>query len=129
MQDRPYTREQFAALYYNEAMTITEIAEHFDIGRKIVQTDMRRFGIKARKPTPRNQIGSNNPNWKGDEVSYRGAHVRVRSQRGKPAICEQCGKPAKEWASVSKQHHNPSDFRSLCRSCHRKADAAINNIK
>ncbi|KDQ67243.1 hypothetical protein ACFYPK_07970 [Streptomyces halstedii] len=76
--------------------------------------------------------------WKGDDVSYVGAHNRVTREHGKAAewkcACG-CGRQATDWAylgtdpavkvdetgclySVSPDHYAP-----LAKSCHRKFDA------
>jgi hypothetical protein len=85
--------------------------------------------------------------WQGNEVTYRGAHTRVRSMRGLASdyLCE-CGAKAQQWAfghdpvdpSAIRQGeiqtrgrtfvvpYSPhvQDYVALCHSCHRKLDRA-----
>lgn len=78
--------------------------------------------------------------WKGDDIGYRAAHVRLYQQRGKPERCEMCGGADGpfEWAlrqdaEVVKveqagrfRGHSysvlPSDYIAACRPCHRQYD-------
>jgi hypothetical protein len=82
--------------------------------------------------------GEETSQWKGDDVSYRAAHFRLYSQRGKPAICDLCGQPAHEWAlkdaaeavkvqqdgRFAGKRYSPriDDYFPACRSCHRSYD-------
>lgn len=49
---------------------------------------------------PNAEKGPKNPGWKGDEVSYSGAHRRVYRYRGSASsnTCQHCGSPAQHWA-------------------------------
>jgi hypothetical protein len=66
------------------------------------------------------RIGSKNPNWKGNNLTYQGLHTRVRAQKPKPEFCELCGiKPAYDLANISGEYkYNLSDWQYLCRRCH-----------
>jgi hypothetical protein len=73
----------------------------------------------------RPKIGASNSGWKGDQVSYSGLHVWVRTQLGKPTACERCGTTEGkfEWASISHEYHRDlADWMALCLSCHRRYD-------
>lgn len=71
--------------------------------------------------------GKNNVMWKGDFVSYSGLHYWIKRCKGKPEICEHCGKPAKHWANIDhKYRRNLDDYISLCASCHKKYDIKNN---
>ena len=38
-------------------------------------------------------------------------------------MCEYCASPGSiEWANLTKQYHDPEDYISLCRPCHRQMD-------
>lgn len=61
------------------------------------------------------------------DVSYRAAHYRVESKRGKPARCDRCGKKggsAKDyhWAHTGGSREDTSNYRRLCVDCHNKLD-------
>jgi hypothetical protein len=72
--------------------------------------------------------GPLHPRWKGEAVSYNGAHQRVHALRGHANHCEHCGAtdPAKqyEWASISKNYTDPMDYVQLCKKCHAQFDKA-----
>jgi len=61
---------------------------------------------------------------KGDDVGYKGLHLWVQKQRGKPTICEFCGDTSKlpqdyQWANLSGDYlRDIQDWARLCRSCH-----------
>lgn len=57
----------------------------------------------------------------GQQIGYSGCHRRVRKARGRAGdqACEQCGKPAKDWAYThGADPANPLNYRPLCRICH-----------
>jgi hypothetical protein len=66
------------------------------------------------------RIGSNNPNWKGDSVSYSGIHAWIKRRKPKPYYCECCSKKiAKDLANISQEYKRDlDDWEWLCRSCH-----------
>jgi hypothetical protein len=74
--------------------------------------------------------GADSPQWRGNDVSYHGAHRRVRDARGKASthICG-CGAQARDWAynnecSEEKQVDgarfcvHPTCYTAMCRACH-----------
>ena len=71
--------------------------------------------------------------WKGDEATYAAFHYRVQSARGSEKRCEACGTtdPNKsyDWANLTGNYADISDYRRLCRSCHWTLDAKVLNIK
>jgi hypothetical protein len=87
--------------------------------------------LKAREgKAPR---GKEHSSWKGDEVSYSGAHRRVWRYRGQPQLCEQCGTTDQErryeWANVTGHLGDPGDYIRLCQSCHLILDGHIRKRK
>lgn len=83
--------------------------------------------------------GAASHRWKGDDIGYSGAHVRVKVVRG-PARgheCRRCGGPARDWAY---DHSDPDErigfrdgkrlpfsldperYEPLCSRCHRLED-------
>lgn len=129
----PCDADLLRKMYEDKMMTQTEIAITLGLTVKRVQTAMKRFGIKSRKATRRNQWGKNNPNWKASNAKYAALHLRVNSLRGQPKKCEECGEtdPKKryEWASMSGRYEDPNDYRRLCCSCHKKLDNVIRNLR
>jgi len=85
--------------------------------------------------------GADNARWAGNGVTYSGAHIRVRTQRGRASEhqCEHCDAQAQHWAY---DHTDPDDLQSprgerysadpahylpLCVSCHNLFDE--NSVK
>lgn len=116
---------------YNSFMTQEEIGKKLGVHQWTISNFMKNNGIKARVAAKRDQRGSKNHNWQGENVSYKGAHDRVRSVRGVPQKCVKCytteGKL--EWASMSKQHYDPNDYQAMCIPCHRKHDMDLRVAK
>lgn len=86
----------------------------------------------ATKPKTGPRRGDNCSWWKGDAVSYKGAHQRVSRARGKPSLCEACGTTnAKrfDWANVNGKYADIDDYVRLCRSCHASFDGKINTLR
>ncbi len=73
-------------------------------------------------------VGSRNPNWKGEEVSAAGMHMRVKAAKGYASeyVCFDCGDNAKEW---SQKHDSNaflvSSYVPRCYVCHRAYDYDI----
>ena len=71
-----------------------------------------------------NKSGSNNNNWRDDNVGYSGLHQWVVKQLGQPTECEYCGKDGLtgrfiQWANISGEYKRDlSDWIRLCAKCH-----------
>src|ERR1039458_6080848 len=83
------------------------------------------FGSCLTRCVPRDQRGSNNPNWKGGKAEYQGIHAWMRKNYPKTGCCEHCGS-VKKTTYASKSHTNytrdRADYLELCYSCHLKFD-------
>lgn len=75
--------------------------------------------------------GERHPQWKGENIDYRGLHKWVTYYLGKPEKCEHCGvdkKPSNykryfEWANKSHEYKRElTDWIRLCKPCHAKYD-------
>lgn len=56
---------------------------------------------------------------------YVNLHAWVRRHAGVPTLCSECGGSPKhiDWANISGQYlRDVTDYRALCRSCHRNFD-------
>lgn len=117
---------------YESGMTKAEVASEMGIGRKLVSNTMIRCGIKARKAVKRNQWGDLNHMWKGDEASINKFHTRLYRRLGKPSKCDVCLTTDKnksyDWANLTGNYSDISDFKRMCRSCHWKYDKKILNL-
>ena len=63
----------------------------------------------------------NNPNWKGDNVSYNCLHLWIRKYFLKPNKCSQCGKETDKLDLANVTGIYNRDFKNweyMCRSCH-----------
>ena len=112
------------ALYLN-GMTVAEICRVFPRGYR-VQTILERHVPERRAAVKRNQRGPNNLMWRGDRAGYKALHLRVATARGKPSECEWCGATQGwfDWANLTGRYEDVRDYARLCRSCHRRHDAA-----
>lgn len=117
-------KSEIENLYYNSFKTQDEIGNIFQVSQKVIWRFMKRHGIKARIPAKRDQRGEKNSSWKGNNVSYKAFHQRVRSVRGNPTECIKCNttEGRLEWASISKQYHDLNDYQAMCVPCHRNHD-------
>lgn len=93
-------------------------------------------GIYKRKPVSEEfrakmskiQQEEKGSNWKGDNVGYTATHDWVRKWKGKPTMCEGCGKDGLKksqihWANIDYQYRRIlDDYIGLCVSCHKKYD-------
>ncbi|MDQ0842413.1 hypothetical protein QFZ68_002093 [Streptomyces sp. V1I6] len=85
------------------------------------------------------QSGDAHHGWKGDAVSYVGAHARIRRTRGKASAldCQHCTDRAEHWAydhqdpdeltqvidgRLAKYSADPHHYIPLCVECHYKFD-------
>lgn len=84
-------------------------------------------------------VGELNPMWKGDEISYRQKHRRIRNILGCPIVCTNCKvyisftkhkHPNIEWANISGEYSlDLDDWVALCTKCHARFDGIVNNFK
>lgn len=126
-------RSQRMKAMYEAGHGTIAVGEEFGLNPGWVSRVLRRMGTTMR---PFGGEGPNHPGWKGNELTYSGAHMRVRSQRGsaRKHICP-CGAQAKQWAydhSDPNEMHSelgaysadPGRYSPMCVSCHKKADLA-----
>lgn len=117
--------EELRADYVGRQLSLEEIAAKWHVSRKRVRTCCIKYGIPRRRQIKRDQRGPKNTSWKGDALTYKGAHLRVARARGKPQRCDRCGTQAAEryeWANLTGQFHDPQDYIRLCIPCHRLHD-------
>ena len=69
-------------------------------------------------------FGNINGNWKGNAASYDAFHKRVSAKRGRPQLCEECGKTKgrMQWSNLNGNYADVNDYARLCISCHRRID-------
>lgn len=70
-------------------------------------------------------LADNNGMWKGDNVGYGSLHSWVNRNKPKSMFCECCGKITErlDTANISGLYKRDiSDFRWLCRKCHKQFD-------
>lgn len=128
----PQTVVDAVSRLYAEGKTQHEIAVDLGMTQKVIFNVMRRHGIVARVAAKRDQWGKNNHKWKGDEASKYAFHRRLYSRHGKPCKCAKCGTTEAghyDYANLTGRYEDIEDYAPMCRSCHWKFDAKINNIK
>lgn len=116
---------------YGEGLTQHEIATRVGLSQKVVWNIMRRHAIAARPAAKRNQVSERNASWKGDDAGCAAFHRRLYALHGKPACCSRCGTDKAshyDYANLSGQYHDLTDYAPMCRSCHAKYDNKILNI-
>lgn len=70
-------------------------------------------------------LGTNNPNWKGENASYSAIHHWIKSHKPKSKFCEYCKKTncRIEAANISGEYKRDiNDYKWLCVYCHRLQD-------
>lgn len=103
--------------------------------------------LKHGDPSVTLSVGEANHNWSGENVTYYGAHQRIKKALGPPGayqcIADGCMSPAKEWAyngldpdqkyEVMRPQRgplkafysvNPEYYEPMCVACHRRKDSA-----
>lgn len=77
------------------------------------------------------RVGSVNPKWVGESVTYSPLHSWVRRWNGKACRCEVCGLDRVpegktryfQWANISGEYRRDlNDFFQLCVKCHKEYD-------
>lgn len=84
---------------------------------------------------PSNPRGAAHQRWCGDNITYGGAHRRLRAQRGSASNCDcrECGAPAADWAYTHNDPNekvategpystDPNRYVPMCKSCHKRFD-------
>ncbi len=110
---------------YGSGLTQHEVAQCMGVSQKVIFSAMKRAGIKPRAAAKRNQKGQCNNSWKGDNAGYQALHLRLTALFGKPKICAICGNTSAkwyDWANLTGKYADISDYKRMCRSCHRKYD-------
>lgn len=113
---------------YQSGMTQNEIADSLNATQKVIWRHMKNHGIKARVAAKRNQKGSNNHMWKGNDASYKAYHLRVKNEKGTARShgCSVCGRKDDgikyDWANLTGKYEDINDYAPMCRSCHRQYD-------
>ena len=127
----PFTFEELRK-DYESGKTQEEIGTKWGVSQKVVWKAMKKAGIKARVAAKRDQWGENNHQWKAEDASYSAMHTRLTKRFGQPKRCEACGttdaRRSYDWANLTGNYSDVTDYRRLCRSCHWKLDQRILNI-
>ena len=117
---------------YDSGYTQDEIAAHIGFTQKVIWNIMRRHAIARRRQIKRDQMGPRNHMWKGDEAGYQALHIRLDKRFGKPRHCDECGTADEsrtyDWANLTGNYTDITDFRRMCRQCHRRYDNARRGV-
>ena len=113
---------------YTAGFTQEEIGEFLGVSQKVIYSTMKRHGITARIAAKRDQWGHKNHMWKGDNASYAAFHYRLWKRHDGPKVCQLCGDESPDtwydWANLTGRYEDLNDYLLMCRSCHRRYDAA-----
>ena len=120
----PEVVDEVCGLYLS-GMTVAEVQAATPSGYK-VQRILERYLPERRPAAKRHQTGEANHSWKGDAASYQALHLRVEAALGKPQRCSRCAatEGRMEWANLTGEYQDVTDYARMCVSCHRKFDAA-----
>ena len=120
--------EQALVRYYRAGFTQDEVADLLGTTQKVVWRRLKLLGVTARLAIKRHQRGQANDSWKGSTAGYDAFHRRLEALFGRPQRCDRCktANPQKwyDWANLSGRYDDPTDYQRMCRSCHRRYDAA-----
>lgn len=97
-------------------------------GVQVAWNKGKRMSTEQKEKISKNRTGkmlaTENPEWKGEKVSYRGLHRWVQKNFGTPCVCEFCKKRNLtgrkiHWANKSGLYKRyRTDWLRLCGSCH-----------
>ncbi len=126
----PCTKAEMIRLYVSDGLSQRAVGNKIGASQKVVFRAIHKWGIQKTKPCRR--LGEQNPSWKGRNISYNGAHARVKRVFGNPQHCEVCGttdtKRTYDWANTSGKHEGVGDYKRMCRSCHWRHDKIFRNF-
>ena len=126
---RPDVSADEVALRYREGQSTKEIATALGCSSRTVAVRLVASGVTLRAQGKFKRYASGHgTNWRGDEASYSVKHRRVYYHRGQPQHCEECGRTddgvAYDWANLTGNYGDITDYRRMCRPCHRRFDYA-----
>lgn len=112
---------------YEQGLNMRQIGELLGVHAQTICKHMKSHGIQARaKGTVGHHWDEAHHHWKGDAASYQALHTRLHRRRGLPQHCEVChlDDPNKtyDWANLTGKYADISDYKRMCRSCHRRYD-------
>ena len=98
--------------------------------KKCLKCAKKYFSKEYRLKLRESKLGSKNPRWTGDNVSYTGIHLWGNRNIIKPELCNMCKKSAPyDLANISQEYkRDVSDWEWLCRKCHMIKDGRINKL-
>jgi hypothetical protein len=118
--------------FYVAGSSLQELADRYGVSRKAITGVLNRGGVTIRPAIPRNQWGEANANWRGDDASIGKMHRRLDRRFGTPQKCDVCGatdkRRAYDWANITGDYANLTDYVRMCRSCHWKHDHKQDNF-
>lgn len=111
---------------YNYHLSFREIGELFNTGASTIHNLFIKYKLETRRVGWNPPRLERSPIWKGDDVTYAGAHKRLPIILGSPSKCEMCGTTSNlnryEWANLSGKFTDPADYKRVCKKCHRTID-------
>jgi hypothetical protein len=100
---------------YNDGQSHSQIATAIGVSVSTVRRVLQREKVKPR-------LGA----YRKDKVGYIASHNRVKRLFGRATCCTECGSADEskkyDWANLTGNYEDPSDYRQMCKSCHRRYD-------
>lgn len=100
---------------YESGLSQRTIADQIGVSQSTVRRSLQKAQVKPK-------LGA----YRKGHVGYGASHNRVKRAFGPAAHCTECGTddPAKkyDWANLTGNYNDPTDYRSMCKSCHRRYD-------
>lgn len=125
--------ERSFKLSFREAKKLYELGySHKEVGRilkaskYVVWQTFKKNGYKSRDSKTAARWGENHRLWKKRGASLPSLHQRINRRFGRPKECWVCGTTdpnrTYDWANLSGNYEDITDYKRMCRSCHCKYD-------
>ena len=115
----PYPTTEIRSAY-EDGDTVEGLAKKYECSRKLMTQILKASGVVMRN------------GWKGTEAGYNQLHRRLDHKLGRPKHCSVCGTEDPsliyEWANLSGNYEDPTDYKRMCRPCHGKYDAGRDHL-
>jgi len=116
-------KQQDCTIYFMPPKDPEKFEEWLSHQTQKCQRKWRKRGIQifVGRPQPK---GEESKNWKGDQISYKTAHIWVQKIKPKPTHCPKCGAESKiELCNINGVYNrDPENYQWLCTKCHRAFD-------
>ena len=108
---------------------------NFKKGHKPWNKNLKGIHLSPKTEFKKGRKDEKHPEWKGEDASYVAIHQWIVRWKGRPDMCEMCGKSGLRgknihWANIDHKYKRIlDDYIRLCASCHYQYDRKFNNKK